>query len=60
MKSMSKFLGATTAAFFALTNVVIAAPCDPGQPCNVPEPSSLGLVGLAIAGVVWIAYKARK
>ena len=54
MKTISKFVGAATAGLLATTSVVFAAPNF------VPEPSSLWLVGLGIAGVVVLSRKGKK
>lgn len=59
MKSISKFVIAAGVIFAATTGAAFAAPCDPGETCNVPEPTSLALVGVAIAGVLWVARKKK-
>jgi len=61
MKSMSKFMAGTAAGFFALCSAVLAAPCGvaPAPACDVPEPSSLWLVAVGIAGVVFVARKLK-
>lgn len=55
MKSIVKFLVATTALFVGTAASVLAAP-----QLTVPEPGSLALVGLAIAALVVVARKGRK
>ena len=47
MKSVSKFLAAVAGALVATTGVAFAAPAF-----NVPEPGSMALIGIAIAGLV--------
>ena len=54
MKTISKFVGAATAVLLATTSVVFAAPNF------VPEPSSLWLVGLGIAGVALFSRRGKK
>lgn len=58
MKSIQKLIGAV-AVFAATTGSAFAAVCIPGQPCDVPEPGSLALVALAIAGVALVARKKK-
>lgn len=58
MKSIQKLIGAV-AAFALTTGSAFANGCIPGQPCNVPEPGSLALVALAIAGVALVARKKK-
>lgn len=58
MKSISKFVIAVGVIFAATTGIAYAAPCDPGQ-CTVPEPTSLALVTVAIAGALWVARKKK-
>ena len=55
MKSISKFIGAVAAGLVATCGVAFAAPAF-----NVPEPGSLALVGLAIAGLVAVSRKGKK
>jgi hypothetical protein len=57
MKSIRNVLGAVVA--LAASSSTFAAICDLGQPCNVPEPGSLALVALAIAGVALVARKKK-
>ena len=60
MKSIQTLIGAV--AVFAVTaGNAFAAVCGvPGAPaCNVPEPGSLALVTLAIAGVALVARKKK-
>lgn len=59
MKSIGSFIGAVAAAFAATSGSAFAAICLPNQPCNVPEPGSLALVALAIAGVALVARKKK-
>ena len=54
MKSIIKFVAAATAGLMATSSVVFAAPSF------VPEPGSLWLVGLGIAGVVILSRKGKK
>lgn len=51
MKFITQFL-ATTVAFVASTSAVFAAPGF-----AIPEPGSLALVGLAVAGALAVARK---
>lgn len=62
MNSISKVFAYTAVGFFSLCGAVFAAPCGgAGLPaCDVPEPNSLGLVALAVAGVVLVARKIKK
>ena len=55
MKSISKFTLAA-ALFLGTTGMAMAA----GGLNDVPEPGSLALVGLAIAGLVLVARKSKK
>ena len=59
MKSLYTFL-ASGALYLATTAAAIAGPCAPTDPCDVPEPGSLALVGIAVAGLVWVARKRSK
>lgn len=52
MKSFSKFVGALAAVFAATS--AFAAPT-----LTVPEPGSLALVGLAVAGLVAVSRKGK-
>lgn len=47
MKSVSKFLAAVAGTLGASTGVAFAAPSF-----NIPEPGSIALIGIAIAGLV--------
>ena len=60
VKNISKFVGAVVAGLVATTNSVLAAPCLVGQPCHVPEPGTLALVGVAVAVMIVIARKRKK
>ena len=55
MKSISKFVGAVAAGFVATCGVAFATPA-----LQVPEPGSLALVGIAIAGLIAVSRKGRK
>lgn len=59
MKSISKYLGAVVAGFMVTAGSAFAAGCLPGAACDVPEPGSLALVAVAIAGVVLVARKKK-
>ena len=59
MKSISTFLGAVVAVLAGTSGSAFAAICAIGDPCNVPEPGSLALVAIAIAGVVLVARKKK-
>ena len=61
MKSISSFVGAVAAVFVATTASAFATVCGQlgAAPCDVPEPGSLGLVALAIAGVVLVARRKK-
>ena len=54
MNSMLKFAGAVAAVFLGTTAVALAFPAQ-----NVPEPGSLALVGLAVAGLVLVARRKK-
>lgn len=56
MKSISKFVGAVAAGLIATCGAAIASPGG----FNVPEPGSIALVGLAVAGLVAFSRKNRK
>jgi hypothetical protein len=62
MKSVLKFAGATATGLFALWGSALAEPCGapPLPACNVPEPGSLPLVILAIAGAAVVARFLKK
>ena len=55
MKSFTKSFSAVAIAFVASSGAAFAGPI-----MNVPEPSSMALVGLAVAGVLAISRKAKK
>ncbi len=55
MKSFSKFVGALAAVFVATCGSAFA-----NSTLNVPEPGSLALVGLAVAGLVAVSRKGKK
>lgn len=55
MKSLSQSFAATVIAFVSTCGIASAAPN-----LNVPEPGSMALVGLAVAGVVAVARKGKK
>ena len=54
MKSMSRFAAAVAAGFLATCSAAFAAPNF------VPEPDSVALVALGVAGVVLFSRKAKK
>lgn len=56
MKSISKNLGAALVAFIGSTGVALAIG-NPTQP--VPEPTTMSLVGLAVAGVIAVSVRRR-
>jgi hypothetical protein len=60
MKPILSFVGAVAATLAATGSSAFAAICVPGQPCAVPEPGSLALVAVAIAGVALVARKNKK
>jgi len=55
MKSLSQSFGAAVIAFVSTCGVASAAPS-----LNVPEPGSMALVGIAVAGLVAVARKGKK
>lgn len=59
MKSIVKFFTGVVGVFVGTTGAAMANACSPGQPCPLPEPSSIALVGVAIAGALWIARKKK-
>lgn len=59
MKSIGKYVAGVVAVFVATTGAAMANACGPGVPCQVPEPTSLALVGVALAAVVWVARKKK-
>lgn len=54
MKSLSKFVGAVAAVLTATMGAAFASPN-----LTVPEPGSLALVGLAVAGLVAVSRKGK-
>ena len=56
MKSFSKFLGAVAVALIATGGVAFANPPHG----FVPEPGSMALVGIAIAGAIAVSRRAKK
>ena len=59
MKSIGEYVAAVAVMFVATTGAAMANLCGPGVPCQVPEPTSLALVGVALAAVVWVARKKK-
>ena len=59
MKSIGKYVAAVAVMFVATTGAAMAVGCAPGDPCPLPEPTSLALVGVALAAVVWVARKKK-
>lgn len=55
MKSISKFVCAVAVGLVATCGVAFAAP-----ELIVPEPGSLALVGVAVAGLIAVMRKGRK
>lgn len=55
MKSLVKYAGVVIAGVVATTGLAFAVPV-----LNVPEPGSLALVGLGVAGVLYFARKGKK
>ena len=53
MATFAKYFGAAFAVFVGTTGVAFAAG-------SLPEPTSLALVGLAVAGVVAFSIKRKK
>ena len=58
MKSIGKYVAGVVVMFVATTGAAMANACSPGA-CQVPEPTSLALVGVALAAVVWFARKKK-
>jgi hypothetical protein len=58
MKSTSKLFGSVAACFMATCNMAYAAPNF--LPQAVPEPDSIALVVLGIAGVMLFSRKRKK
>jgi len=54
MKSIGKFVGAVAAGLVATCGVAFA-----NGTFNVPEPGSIALVGLGIAGLVFFSRKKK-
>ena len=59
MKSIGEYVAAVAVMFVATTGAAMANLCGPGVPCQVPEPTSLALVGLALLGA-GVATRRRK
>ncbi|MCC6707103.1 MAG: PEP-CTERM sorting domain-containing protein [Gammaproteobacteria bacterium] len=57
MKSLSQSFAATVIAFVSTCGVASALPV---ANVSVPEPGSMALVGLAVAGAVAVARKGKK
>ncbi len=55
MKSTLKFAGAVAFGLFAVAGSAMAGPV-----LAVPEPGSLALVGVAVAGLIAASRKAKK
>jgi len=61
MKAFVKFAAASSALFVGAVTPAFATGCGGVLgPCAVPEPGSLALVAVAIAGLALVARKSKK
>ena len=62
MKLAKKLYCAAAVAMVAVSNSVFASGCFPTDPncVDVPEPGSMALISIAVAGAVAVARRARK